>query len=63
MTGDGIADMMDNIMAQVYEYKIVAEIKQAEQNPQAEVPKAQQTVDLRQPRKSMKGKNDEEETP
>jgi len=35
MTGDGIAEMMDNIMSQVYDYKIVPEITQAEQNPQA----------------------------
>ena len=35
MTGDGIAEMMDNIMSQVYEYKIVPEKLQQEQNPQA----------------------------
>ena len=30
MTGDGIAEMMDNIMSQVYDYKIVPEKEQAE---------------------------------
>ena len=37
MTGDGIAEMMDNIMSQVYEYKIVPEKLQEDQNPQAAV--------------------------
>ena len=30
LTGDGIAEMMDNIMAQVYDFKIVPEKEQAE---------------------------------
>ena len=30
LTGDGISEMMDNIMSQVYDYKIVPEKEQAE---------------------------------
>ena len=30
LTGDGISEMMDNIMCQVYDYKIVPEKEQAE---------------------------------
>merc|ERR1712110_1013130 len=33
LSGDGIADMMDNIMSQVYEYKVVPEMKAAANNP------------------------------
>lgn len=51
MTGDGIAEMMDNIMSQVYEYKIVPEKQQAEQNPGAQV-EDKGIVDLNAPRKS-----------
>ena len=36
MTGDGIAEMMDNIMSQVYVHKIEPEKRQAELNPQAQ---------------------------
>ena len=33
MSGDGINETMNNIMRQVYEYKIVPEKEQALQNP------------------------------
>ena len=53
MTGDGIAEMMDNIMSQVYEYKIVPEKEQAEKNPQAAAGNQTGVIDLNAPRKSM----------
>ena len=59
MTGDGIAEMMDNIMSQVYDHKIVPEKENAEQNPQAQPESREGIVDLTAPRKSVKG----EETP
>ena len=63
MTGDGIAEMMDNIMSQVYEYKIVPEKLQAENNPNEQVEKDKGLVDLNAPRKSVNRKPGEEETP
>ena len=53
MTGDGIAEMMDNIMNQVYDYKIVPEKLQQEQNPQAVSENREGIVTLNKPRQSM----------
>ena len=56
LTGDGISEMMDNIMSQVYDYKIVPEKEQAEKNG---TPVQPETVQLHRASVHSKKKDDE----